>query len=116
MKAFWFIFEKLRYLVYAFLFAVTAMIGAGIAAGDIDGRMVQSWLEYRMLQIASVLPGSNPLYHEALRRYEITAQERLQEQNAPATSSLDALKSRQQTDLLRAEKARQQAVMDRLNR
>lgn len=117
MTAFWFIFEKLRYMVYAFLIALTATIGAGIAADDIDPNTVQAWLQYRTFQVMKFLPVSNVLHKEAIIQWEQTAQEKLRGAPEPVPrNSLSALRSRQELDLLRAEKARQQEEMDRLMR
>ena len=115
MKALGLAFEKLRLLVYAFFFAMSAGIGAGLMAGDIDQTALYLWMQSRAVQVVKLWPTSNVLHQEAIRRYEQTVQQH-DRQTAPKASSLDALKQRQQIDLLRAEKARQQEIVDGMHK
>ncbi len=115
MKVFWSIFEKLRYLVYAFCLAIFAGIGAGVMAGDIDRNAVFAWIESRALGVMKHAPVSNVLYKEAIARYERTLSERYEMQNDPKTSSLQALKQRQKLDVLRANRDNRQIQVDRMS-
>lgn len=113
MRLFWIIFEKLRYMVYAFCFAMFVGISVGIEAGQIDRNAVHAWVESRIYSAASYPPVSNILHREAIARYERRTEEQFEQQNTGGGSSLSALKERQKLDALRAEKERLQEIMDR---